>query len=213
MSVLKRREIIMLFAAFAGFVIIADYFFVLPSGFTDLSENIVLWGVITSSFAVVLGLVNVIRIHLRNISKREPGKWYFSLLLLVMLVTMIGVGIILGQSHTLYQWLFRNIKVPLDATMYSILGFYIASSAYRALRVRGVDSTIFIGAAIVIMLTNAPIGEAIWKGFPIMGKWIMEVPVMAGMRSIILGVAVGSLVYALRVLVGIETRYAGASVE
>lgn len=85
------------------------------------------------------------------------------------------------------------------------------SSLHPALSdlLRGIDSTILIGAAIVVMLTNAPIGEAIWSGFPVIGKWINDVPVTAGMRAIIIGVAVGSLVYSLRVLIGRETRYAG----
>jgi len=209
MSALRSREIVIVIAAFAGFMAIADYFLVLPSSLSSLAKDVVTWSLITANFAFALGLVNMIRLHTNYVLKRKPGQWHVSLLLLFLLILMIVVGITLEQKHPIYQWIFINTLLPLDGTMYATLGFFIASGAFRSFKARGIDSTILIGAAIVVMLTNAPIGEAIWSGFPVIGKWINDVPVTAGMRAIIIGVAVGSLVYSLRVLIGRETRYAG----
>jgi len=209
MPSLKSREIIKFMAAFSGIMVIADYFLVLPASLSSLAKNVVTWGLITANFAFVLGLVNMARLHARNILKRVPGQWYFSAVLLVALIVMMGIGIVLGQADPNYSWLFQNGLLPLEGTMYASLGFFIASGAFRAFKARGVDATILIGAAIVVMLTNAPVGEIIWSGFPIIGNWVMRVPVTAGMRGIIIGVAVGSLVYALRVITGKEARYAG----
>jgi hypothetical protein len=206
---LKRKEIIILIGAFAGFIVLADYFLTLPTILSDLSNDIITWGLITANFAFILGLINLSRSHIITIQKRTPGRWTYSAVLMTVLILMIGVGILLGQDNEIYSWLFTNGLLPLDATMYSILGFFIASGAFRAFRVRNLDSGLLIGAAIAVMLTNAPVGEEIWSGFPMIGKWIMRVPVTAGMRAIIIGVGVGSLTYAIRVLIGRETRYAG----
>ena len=205
----RKKEIIVLIGAFAGFMIIGDYFLTLPAPLSSLANDIVTWGLITANFAFILGLINMAKNHIRIVQKKTPGRWPFSIVLLAVLVIMIGVGITLGQNNEIYSWLFMNGLLPLDATMYSVLGFFIASGAFRAFRARNVDSAMLIIAAIAVMLTNAPVGEAIWSGFPVVGKWIMRVPVTAGMRAIIIGVGVGSLVYAFRVLIGRETRYAG----
>jgi hypothetical protein len=208
-DVLRRKEIIILIGAFAGFMVIGDYFLTLPTILSDLSKDIVTWGLITANFAFILGLVNLSRSHIINIQKRTSGSWAYSVVLMAVLILMIMVGIFLGQDNEIYSWLFTNGLLPLDATMYSILGYFIASGAFRAFRARNLDSGLLIGAAIVVMLTNAPIGVQVWSGFPVIGKWIMRVPVTAGMRAIIIGVGVGSLTYAIRVLIGRETRYAG----
>lgn len=209
MPSLKSREIVKFIAAFSGIMVVTDYFLALPPSLKSVSDSVVTWGLITANIAFALGLVNMARLHTRNILKRAPGQWYFSAVLLVALIVMMGIGIVLGQADSNYSWLFRNALQPLEATMYASLGFFIASGAFRAFKARGVDATILIGAAIVVMLTNAPVGETIWSGFPIIGNWIMRVPVTAGMRGIIIGVAVGSLVYALRIMTGKEARYAG----
>ena len=210
MSILRRKEIVVIITSFCGLLVMFDYFLTLPQSLSSLATAITTWGLIIGNFAFALGLINITRVHYTTINKRTPGRWIYSVVLLLSLATMVLVGIILGQNHPIYSWLFTNALLPLDATMYSILGFFIVSAAFRSFKAKNLESTILILSALMVMLTNAPIGEAIWPGFPVIGKWIMTVPVTAGMRSIIIGVAVGSLVYALKVITGKETRYVGA---
>ena len=41
------------------------------------------------------------------------------------------------------------------------------------------------------MLQVAPIGGAVWSGFPIIGQWIMDIPTTGGYRGIMITAAFG----------------------
>lgn len=109
-----------------------------------------------------------------------------------------------------YQWIFLFLFSPMQATMFSILAFYIASAAYRAFKAKTRESTLLLGAAFLVMLGRVPIGASLWSGFGAVADWIMEVPNTAGQRAILIGAALGIVSTALRILLGIERSYMGA---
>lgn len=109
-----------------------------------------------------------------------------------------------------YQWIFLFLFSPMQATMFSILAFYIASAAYRAFKAKTRESTLLLGAAFLVMLGRVPIGSSIWGGFGAVADWIMQVPNTAGQRAILIGAALGIVSTALRILLGIERSYMGA---
>jgi hypothetical protein len=59
------------------------------------------------------------------------------------------------------------------------------------------------------MIGRVPIGENVWKSFPDLVEWIMNVPQLAGKRAIMIGAALGAISTALKVLVGLERTYLG----
>ena len=81
--------------------------------------------------AMFLGALNLVRIHGNNIAKKRQN-WMFSVYLLVLMVFQIAVGLATSNTNPTYLWLYQAAQVPLDATMFSLLAFYIASAAYRA---------------------------------------------------------------------------------
>jgi hypothetical protein len=62
-------------------------------------------------------------------------------------------------------------------------------------------------AAVVIMLGRVPVGSLIWKGFPHVTEWIMAYPNAAAKRGIRLGIDLGLISMALRMILGIERSY------
>jgi hypothetical protein len=117
-----------------------------------------------------------------------------------------GLGIV---AHVPITWMFNFILVPMQATMFSLLAFYIASAAYRAFRARTPEATVLLVTAIVMMLGRVPIGEMIWSKFPEFTEWILTTPNMVMMRGIIIGVGLGMIATALRIIFGIERTYMG----
>ncbi|MFH1143975.1 MAG: hypothetical protein V1774_05475 [Candidatus Eisenbacteria bacterium] len=187
--------------------------------------------VIIYGFALLLGVVNVIQGGVRKIEQRRPG-WPFSVSLLAGLFTMGAIGILSafrvgpfqglltapGGAVTPFFWMTRHMFNPLQAAMFSLLAFYIASAAFRAFRVRNLEAALLIGAAFIVMLGRTPLGEYAFcwipngsSWLPSVTDWIMAVPNTAAQRGIIIGAALGAASLSLRVILGIERSYLGVS--
>jgi hypothetical protein len=105
--------------------------------------------------------------------------------------------------------MFDNVQVPADATMFSILAFFIASAAYRTFRARTPEAAILLVSAIIVMLGRVPIGVLISDWIPWFSQWLMAVPNLAAKRGILLGVSLGAIATSLRIIFGIERSYLG----
>ena len=132
---------------------------------------------------------------------------------------MCALGLIWGhESGTGFYWTFENVMVPLDATMFSLLAFFIASAAFRTFRARSIEATLLLVAAFIILLGRTPFGMMLtgwipdsWSLFqvPNLAIWIMNSPNLAGQRAIMIGIALGVISMSLRLILGIERSYLG----
>ena len=189
------------------------YQYELASG--DKLLNAMSWAMtFMSCGALFLGVLNLFRIHTNNIRRKRP-HWQFSVYLLVVLVYQMFLGLFTHHTAPVYDWAFQAIYVSIDATMFSLLAFYIASAAYRAFRIRNVDAAVMLAAAFFVMMGNVPLGEAIWspdqwlEGFSGIKNWILRVPNAAGNRAITLGIFLGIMATQSRILLGLERRHLG----
>lgn len=127
-----------------------------------------------------------------------------------------------GYQGQRAQWIFLNVYVPLDATMFSLLAFFIASAAYRSFRARTMDATLLLLAGVILMFANAPLlSNQLWQSvfgklnflpdaFPTIVKdWVLQVPGMAARRAIQMGLALGAISQSLRILLGIDRSWMG----
>ena len=126
-------------------------------------------------------------------------------------------------EKTGFEWMFKNIQVPMQATMFSLLAFYIASAAYRAFRARTLEATLMLVTAVLVMLARVPIGDFLWQHImpdsvlqwkanlpEDVAGWILNVPSMAARRGIILGISLGAIATSIKIILGIERTYTGA---
>lgn len=113
-----------------------------------------------------------------------------------------------GLSNYFYVSFFTNVMIPIQATMFSLLAFYIASAAYRAFRARSLLSTILLVAALIIMIRFVPLGP-ISDLVSNLSGWILKVPNMAAKRAIFIGVGLGMVATAIKILLGVERGYLG----
>jgi hypothetical protein len=184
---------------------------------SDTKELISQWSVIIGGVAWVLGTYSLTRLHVDRVRKKEEG-WGYSIFF------FIGFGVVaLASIHnggrwflnaqvterSLYQWLYDALYVPAGATMFSLLGFFIASAAVRTFRARSVEATLLLIAAIIVMLGRVPLGEMISGYFPRLTDWLMKVPNTAARRGILMGVSLGMIAMSLRIIFGIERTYLG----
>jgi hypothetical protein len=176
------------------------------------------WTVILLAFALLLGAANVLRVHARRIHDRK-GTLYSLVLILAFLAVFIpgimpaGAGpdflsSYLGPTGAVVDFSFRYIQRPLQATFYSLLAFLAAAAAWRTFRTRNVASLVMFLACLLVLLGSIQLNVGEWWQLVIETKdWIMSVPVLAGARGILLGIALGALVAGARLLMGVDRPY------
>lgn len=167
------------------------------------------WPPIIGVFALTLGIISLVRVSAVKIRKREPD-WPFSIVTILGLTAMVVAGLpwFGGQTSTGVNWQFNYIMRPITATIFSLLSFFIASAAYRAFRARSVLASILLISAVIVMIRFFPLG-------PLTGPvtktadWVLNVPNLAAKRAIIIGVGLGIISTALKVVLGVERSYLG----
>ena len=125
-----------------------------------------------------------------------------------------GQYVVKVTYFNLFQWLYEHVYTPLQATMFSLLAFYMASAAFRAFRARTIEGTLLLGAAFLVMIGRVSFGywlnkQFCWLPLPAIQEWIMDVPTTAGQRAVMIGAALGVVSASLRMLLGLEQTYLG----
>ncbi|HRY83177.1 MAG TPA: hypothetical protein P5533_00940 [Candidatus Cloacimonadota bacterium] len=167
------------------------------------------WSYASAPFAMLLGVMSLSMMHSNKIKRRAP-KWQYSYFFFAGFIITALAGFIGGtQKGGVFMWMFENMQMPMSATMFSLLAFYMASAAYKAFRARSPEATVLLVAAIVVMLAQVPLGMKISKHLPTISQWILDVPNLASKRGIMLGVGLGSVATSLKILLGIERSYLG----
>lgn len=155
---------------------------------------------------LLVGLVNVLLVNYSKI-KYNNDRWY-SVYQLSIILLMVTFASLRGVSPgTPFDAMFMYGFVPLDATVFSLLAFYVASASYRSFKIKSVESAFLLAAAILIMLSKMPLGEAMWDKIPVIGEWIMDGPTSAGKRAIMFGAFLGGLTMMIRIAFGLEKSH------
>jgi hypothetical protein len=111
-----------------------------------------------------------------------------------------------STSQKVYDFLFDGLFNQLGSAMFALLGVYIAAAAYRAFRVRTVESGLMMMAAVIVMLGQISFGKEIYENMPSLRQWLLEVPNSAAFRAIRLGAGVAGLMLAIRMWLSIESK-------
>ena len=122
----------------------------------------------------------------------------------MFLVITIGL-LTAGPSAAPMQWIFTYVMTPIQATLGALLAFLIVVAAYRLLRLRNAESAVMLIVALLVLAGQASVG--LLPILPQLRDWILDVPVLAGVRGILLGVALGAVLTGVRLLLGVERPY------
>jgi len=218
------RQYVPLVIAFVMGVVFALQYYVPHPASERLLTTVNDWLIVVWGFSMVLGLASLIGSHWGKLKRKTPG-WGYSLVVFVGIFGTLAVGIASrgkmfageGLVLTTLGWVYENVLVSLQGTVFSLLAFFMASAAFRTFRARNLEAGFLLAAAFLVMLGHVPLGEYIWnkllgflppKADEVMG-WIMNVPNMAAKRGILLGVGLGVIATSLKIIFGIERAYMG----
>jgi len=210
-----RRRLPAILVFVAGTVMAALYYSPHPAAEAVYEESS-RWVRIIANCALLLGVASLLSNHWRKIRRRGKDAGY-SVVLFVSFLTILLLGLWKGiESGSPADWIFQNVKVPLESTMFALLAFFIASAAYRAFRARSGAATVMLVTAVVMMIGRIPFGAVIPSpvkgGDPVLfqaAEWLLAVPTNAAKRAILLGVAVSTVITSLRIIAGLERSYFG----
>ncbi len=225
-----KRRIPLLITFFIGLIIILSNF-IPHKPFGQIQSSLETWFIIISSFAIVLGNLNLLKMNFLKI-KYKQTNWKYYIFTVASFFLMIILGLVWGTKSQAgmaghgeaitavlgakpFDYLFSNVYEHLQATMFSLLAFYIASAAYRAFVGRSIESNLLLGAAILVMLGNTSIGTFLTAKLPpflqlsLITEFIMKYLNTAGQRAIMICAGLGIIGSSLRIIIGIERSYLG----
>lgn len=227
MLFLKRN--LPLIICFCVGVIFAVQYYIPHKSFAELEKIGNNWYIIISAFAVFLGVISISYVHIIKIIRNHPG-WGYSVVFFLAFLSMTIIGIINGAEsesngkQTAFGWMYNNMLVVLQGTMFALLGFFIASAAFRAFRIKTTLSLLLLIAAILVMLGRIPFTSYLYNEFfraiglpnvPVevsltdITEWTMGTPNMAARRAVSLGITLGVIATSLKMIFGIERSWLG----
>lgn len=212
-----RRQVPLLITFVTGVVFAAQYYVPHPRSELMLTE-VTKWLQIISGFALVLGVTSLFHLHAVKIRRREPG-WGYSFVLYAGMLGTIAIGLwvngkeSLNGAMTAFGWIYSNMMVPLQGTMFAILAFFIASAAYRSFRARSREAALLLIAAIIVMMGRVPLGEMLLPVSGDLTQWILNVLNASVRRAILIGISLGAVALSLKIIFGVERAYLGGGKE
>lgn len=229
-----KRTVPFLIASIAGFVLIAAYFIPAAEGW---GESVSIWFDVLAAIAFILGGGNLLKVHVKKIGRQGSG-WAYSLITVAAFAITLIIGLtkfgvhpnaqFAGASHwtgqyreigTPFWWIYEYAFVPLTATIFALLAFYVASAAFRAFRARNTEAVLLLSTTFIILLGRTFAGVYLtgWLPDALSGLRIenltidiMRVFTTAGNRAIMIGIALGTASVSLKILLGVDRSYLGS---
>lgn len=164
--------------------------------------------VLLAGLGLLLGVINVLVLHLRRILHGQ-GEWSFSLLLVVGLLATLVAGLLqpAGVTSPTVEWIFDSLIAPGQASLYALLVFFMVAAAYRYLRVNLPGGGWMLTGALLMLIMQMPATYNLFA--PTMGAslgsamgWLLQTGVMATLRGALLGSSLALMVVAVRYLMG-----------
>jgi len=232
-NLLKRQ--LPVFIAFAAGIALWAQFYVPTQSSQALQDNFTMWVRIISAFAAILGILAAIRHHFLKISGNRPGFMYsyvtivsFAVMTIAGLLPVRFPGFAQTQDNAagLHQWMFDNMMLPMQSTLFATLAFFIASAAFRAFRARTPEAAALLVTACIVMVGRVPAGDLLathmghfayaasqttysYLDLPQAVGWLLNIPSAAAQRGILLGVVLSQVAISVRIIFGIERTYMG----
>jgi hypothetical protein len=136
----KRRfsilsSVYVLIAGAVGVIVLLGFFVEIEGLRLQYFQAILLdWAITVAAFAFLLGAANVVRVNLMRIRLRKGGL--YSLVTLAAMLFVLVFGLADGPHSLVVQWTFDWVLVPLQATLFSLMAFFVVVAAWRVFRLR-----------------------------------------------------------------------------
>ena len=191
----------------AGLIVLLSYIFP-TDALAQLRIVLVNIAVIVAGMALLLGFFRLLNFHLRRVQQRKSG---YSLLALI--VALIVFFVLAGErvltlnaaqpvDLRVNNFIFNAIIAPIQSSLGALVAIFLGAAAFRMMQRRRTWGTLwFLLSAIVVLLTQIPVSP---DSVLLPVRQFFDALAMGGLRGLLLGVALGTLAVAFRVLLAID---------
>jgi hypothetical protein len=206
-------------AVATGIIVLLGYFVQLDqipqaglfATFFSMRLILMRYAVLLAAIALFLGLFNLVSVHWNKVSDQRAG-WPYSAILIVAFFLTLVLGLVFGPDSTVVLLLFNYVQLPVEASLSALLVVSLTLAGFRLLsRRRDVISAIFIVTALLVLLGSGPgLISSAGGGYSFfwgLRNWLAQVAAAGGARGVLLGVALGSIVTGMRILMAVDRPY------
>jgi hypothetical protein len=195
-------------ALMCGLIVLAGYFFS-NSTLLTVRATMLEWAVTVAGVAGLVAIFHLIfGVHVKRLHEAGPKRFYSIVVILAFLAALVA-GLFFGPADSGYQKIVTAIQVPIETSLMAVLAVTLSYASLRLLkRQRNWMGVVFFLSVIVYLVLNSgvlafsadiPVLQQVLSGFH-------QIPV-AGARGILLGIALGSLLTGIRILIGSDQPY------
>ena len=196
-----RRGIVPALVIVAGLVALVDYLVVNPT-VDAIGAYLLSYLIALSAAAGVAGGVEVVTAQVNHLRERRADP-------VTAVVTLIGFGLALGAgfypgsagaADPAMHWIVAALLLPLISSLFALLFFFMLAAVWRGLQVRARETALIVAAAAAMIVLLLPLGGDVGRSLGEAGGWVLDVPVGAVLRGLLIGVAIATAVAAARML-------------
>jgi general stress protein CsbA len=165
------------------------------------------WVVIISAVTVAMGFVYMTNAQIKMYQKNKTTlQLAYTVTTYVFFFAFLIAGLAFkgDVSSPEYLWWFNNVYANVGATIYAVMFFTLASSAYRTFVVSSVEAISLIVGGMIYTLRQVPLFQVYVPWIVPLGEWILLVPNTGGSRGAVIAAAIAALVVGIRTLWGKE---------
>ncbi len=202
-----KQSIAVFIAVFFGLVTLIALLF----NVSGLSAIILGWASFLAAMALVLGVLNLLVVHASRLFKERN---FYSGVLLLGMVAVFAAAVIDGISGTdnvglLFNW----VQAPLEAALASLLAVFLLLAGVQLLKRQQTRWAFLFALTVTVMLlaqallSSRLLPAGMRQYVNQLYEFVQNVMVTSGMRGLLIGVALGTLLLSLRLLMGVERPY------
>lgn len=176
-----------------------------------LSSVILGWVSFLAAIALILGVLNLLLVHLNRLVKEQN---LYSGVLVLGILGVFAAAVLDGLSgsnsvDTIFSW----IQAPLEAALASLLAVFLLLAGVQLLKRQRTGWAVLFSLTAVVMLlgqallTSRLLPAGLRQPVDQVVEFVQTVVVTAGLRGLLIGVALGTLLLSLRLLMGVERPY------
>ena len=213
-----RSPVAAAFAIGVGLVVLLGYF--IPanidnpalSGLLTLRTFLIDWSVTLAAFATLVAILGLVGAHWRKLrARRNPDRYSLFALAGFVIVFIFGVYSYVLGSVADFQMVVNSLQVPIETSLLAVLTVTLSLAALRLFqRRKSLLALVFAISVLVFLLLNSGLLAAL-GGNPMVVYLLggLQTLPIAGGRGILLGIALGSIMAGLRILLGADRPYSG----